>query len=896
MVPTAEESAGRVKAVFVCASLLAILLSVYTEFHRTKNLPVPTLSLELESLIQLTRINSTSRLRWGTYRPALYLGLRSRTIPEFVSAGLLWGSQLEDVSQIRHQCRQEDRLERYGWLQHDGTNYGFQLIQDQYNRLELNTSYARIQTQEIQGWAVRTQTAPLIPKDPRLKRRQITSNKVSLFFYVDLSCGDESLENFCRRKLTHLLEVAVEPTPMPCGKEEEQCLQLVLESEGYIDKKPENDAAPLTFQMQVQLKTHTSVRGVEMHYAGFKDTNVLNVKERLVSMAQRPRGDENNVNMDAEILLENEMEEGSTLVVVQATVIVDYDRYEEGDVTLDVLFNEAPTLSAADVVKNPIHSLISGILADYSHEFDTKFENIFHLSTKTWIEKDGDEKPLNHSLVAFAKAAFSNLIGGTGYFYGSSLVQHDLEKSEVLETPIKALLTAVPSRSFFPRGFLWDEGFHQIGITAFDDTITRDVIAHWLSLMEEDGYIAREQILGQVARRQVPSEFLVQHVEHANPPSLLLALEKMLLWREKTDTDDELKTFVRTIFPFLKRWYRWLLKTQQGPKDASFCWRGRRLNDGKLLSNTLSSGLDDYPRASHPSENEMHVDLLSWMICSSNIMAKLADFIGSETDVQLFQSNRAFFLDGLDLHHWNEKAQSYFDVGEHSEDGTIEYQVAVRCRNDQGQAIDATASVAQMKAREVKCPETHPNFMFPLGDGSGGLQLLPVFIPGVTKLQHVQHIGYISIFPLLLKVLPPDSPKLLALLKQMIDPLQLWSPYGLRSLSTLDQFYEQENAPGDNPYWRGAIWMNANYLALDALHYYAQSSTGSPFQAEFAAAYTKLRTNVIANVYREFERTGYLWEQYNGDIHARHKYGQGQRCHPFSGWTALVLNIMAEIY
>ncbi|NXS64467.1 MOGS glucosidase, partial [Brachypteracias leptosomus] len=98
----------------------------------------------------------------------------------------------------------------------------------------------------------------------------------------------------------------------------------------------------------------------------------------------------------------------------------------------------------------------------------------------------------------FAQAALSDLLGGVGYFHGRPLVQ-----SARGEPPVpgaeSGLLTAVPSRSFFPRGFLWDEGFHQLLLGRWDPALSQEVLGHWLDLMNAQGWIPREQILGEEA-------------------------------------------------------------------------------------------------------------------------------------------------------------------------------------------------------------------------------------------------------------------------------------------------------------------------------------------------------------------------------------------------------------
>jgi len=508
--------------------------------------------------------------------------------------------------------------------------------------------------------------------------------------------------------------------------------------------------------------------------------------------------------------------------------------------SIDIAFESDSFIEREDSL---VGDRFSQILSDREDSFDLKFEQLFQLSNKGY----------NDSAIHFAQSALSNMIGGIGYFYGSSIVksQHNSMPVPYWEAP---LYTAVPSRSFFPRGFLWDEGFHNLLISRWDPEISADILAHWIDLMNTEGWIPREQILGKEARAKVPDEFVVQHNRNANPPTLLLTLHR-LVQDIGDNIDDWWREYLRRMWPRLVTWYGWFNTTQIGDTRGTYRWRGRNASALRELNpKTLTSGLDDYPRASHPTMEERHVDLRCWMALASKLMADIGRILGRR-DSKKFDETAAYLYDNnaLDSLHWSVGHQTYMDYGLHTDDVTL--------------------------ARPKPPPHVHPS------------QISNEKIRNVNsdpQLGFVNAHGYVSLFPFLLQILSPESDKLGIIISSLTNPDLLYTPYGLRSLSKNSPLYMKKNTEHDAPYWRGPIWININFLAIRALHHY--KSTEGPYQKEAEEVYNILRENVVNNVLKQYAKTGYVWEQYND------RTGEGQGCKPFTGWSALTVLMMGETF
>ena len=189
---------GAIAAVCVGYVALPLLFGVPTGSHSSSSTscfdnPSDWLHpVDLPSPLSTFPQQHNDSLLWGSYRPAVYFGLRTRSFPAALF-GMMWHGR--SIDQARHQCTESD-VERYGWEEHDGRTYGMQRIVDTDIRrgtgCTLHTSFVKPQQLDTGNFAVSWAARVAV------EHNQPTSNyPVTVFLYFGLDCDGELSSAAC---------------------------------------------------------------------------------------------------------------------------------------------------------------------------------------------------------------------------------------------------------------------------------------------------------------------------------------------------------------------------------------------------------------------------------------------------------------------------------------------------------------------------------------------------------------------------------------------------------------------------------------------------------------------------------------------------------------------------
>ena len=604
----------------------------------------------------------------------------------------------------------------YGWTFYDVRSGGTHVVNDTGNKLDLTTSFTKVMNgNSHSGWGLRI-SGHKIPDAPQTQR-------TTVIFYFGME----------------------EPiTSVECTSE-----QITKTSNrGVLCTGSTVRLGPFTLRLS-DLSASTSLLSTSVRSRDVPVESIWQAKKILVDDLQ---SDSSSGGMIADA------PGRGNLHYIQKTF--------QGDFEFDVLYSSQSTS------ENLTSSTLTSSIQDTSARFYDRFKSTYLPQPPFQNEKHG----------RFSQSLLSNLLGGIGYFYGKSKVDtsqgpgnpaNTEDRGTSTFTPVDPIImeegpyelySSVPSRPFFPRGFLWDEGFHLQVILDWDMDLALEIVTSWFDLMNEDGWIAREQILGPEARSKVPEEFQIQYSHYANPPTMFIVLQAFVQRLDGTIPysgapsrflKDAVagKAFLTSIYPKLVQHCNWFRRTQAGTNlttyeyttthdGQGYQWRGR------TSQHVLTSGLDDYPRGRPLHPGDLHLDALCWVGTMAMALEYITAFLHKKGDVAVFSSHVNDVARAVESIHWSNVHQAHCDA-------TIKKD---------------------------------------------------------SQVDHVCHKGYISLFPFITKLIGPNSSHLEAVLDLIRDPKELWSPYGLRSLSLKDEYYGT-----DENYWRSPVWININYMVVERL-------------------------------------------------------------------------------
>lgn len=713
-----------------------------------------------------------------------------------MSTGIMWANKARTT--MRHETAL-DELEKFEWLRHDGQHFGTQILDDQKLGVDITTSFV-IPSNDM------TCTEDIKPTwIQKISFNGRNIGETPFFYYFGMDCSEQDCLVNNQMSSLHVVDTIVENGKLVFAGHSSQTGWF-----GYTFSFPQ---------------TH----GLRASYVSKDNTPLLELAHQLRYPSDaRKKKAQSIYEPDGSLpnLVSGTAHSAAALLENISSGMDMYVSYVE-HINANTLEEVKELLS-----RSTVDSMVNTWMAFYE-EYRLAFETAFHAKFLSSLSS-----PIDNQTVEHAKICLSSLLGGIGYFQGSPSIGNGIDVSSnatdlatdrdsSLTHSTITLLTGTPSRAIFPRGFLWDEGFHQLVMVRWNPAITLQILQDWLNALhffddgvKDDqlgvvGWVPREMILGEAARRRVPDEFIDQRVNIANPPTFFLVIDHLLDSLPSSQQKSLILSSLHDLFPRLVAWLNGFLQTQQGLESHSFRWRGRSLGDKKNIPNTLASGLDDYPRSLLPAPEEKHLDLHCWMLKTALVLQRLHDILEAEGKLSLsppaqhtlqlmdLPSRIRLLTQKLDAYHWSEQYQGFFDTGFNNESAVFISEVLFRCGNPETrQAIDGFIPVEYLQAQISFCPPAYPQPVGPVPDGGGGYHVRERLHAEGFALEAIPRVGYVSIFPLLLKLLPADSPKMESVLSMMEDPALLYSDFGLRSLATTDKFYGRKNSAVDEPYWR----------------------------------------------------------------------------------------------
>lgn len=362
---------------------------------------------------------------------------------------------IDDATDFRHTCEQHEGMAGYGWDSYDPRTGGSQTIHDAGNQIDITTDFVKFPEHGNKGgsWAAKIRGEPRDGAAPDLK--------TTVVFYVSMEGlgtleveGAEEQDNVARG-FDGDINIRGETSDLG-----EFTLSMVEVSGDHpMHQHPSYRTKPLdrTLVHSLQIPEEALWQTKPILFSSMKTGIDAYLEEYTQEKMPPPFQTYTIQNMPG----------AGNLHLVQKVF--------EGAFEFDIIFSSGSAPSA----------LKSADIAPRIKDVATSFSERFQVSLKP-------QAPFNKpEYLEFSKSLFSNLIGGIGYFYGDSVVDRSYQpeyeeenegfwqetaearakNQQELEGPYE-LFTSIPSRPFFPRGFLWDEGFHLLPIIDWDVDLT----------------------------------------------------------------------------------------------------------------------------------------------------------------------------------------------------------------------------------------------------------------------------------------------------------------------------------------------------------------------------------------------------------------------------------------